>query len=76
MQILFKKKCDATSKLFPFLDGEGSDILQAVKIPVVSRKKCSAIYDEDPDDETDDIIDTQICAGIVNRDSCQVCFIF
>ena len=60
-----------------FIGGDDvSDALQEVKVPLVSRKECSAVYDpEGPEDNTHDILDSQICAGIITRDSCQVNFI-
>ncbi|GBL87533.1 U21-ctenitoxin-Pn1a [Araneus ventricosus] len=52
-------------------DGENSDTLKQVVIPIISRDICNDMYDEDPDDDIDEILDTNICAGITGRDSCQ-----
>lgn len=49
-------------------DGEISDILKVTKLPLVTRKICNDAY------EAGDypILDTQICAGVVGKDSCQL----
>lgn len=52
-------------------DGENSDTLKTVRVPIVPREECNEAYDEDPEDDEDDIYETMICAGTANKDSCQ-----
>jgi len=51
--------------------GVNSDVLRTVKVPIVPREACNNAYDYNPKDETDSIVESMICAGIINRDSCQ-----
>lgn len=65
--------------------GSASDTLEVVKVPLVSRKLCTLAYEElsEESDGSGDsdysysasqnytIFDSQICAGIAERDSCQ-----
>ena len=58
-----------------FKDGENSDTLKEVVVPIIPRDLCNESYDDDPDDGFDEITETMICAGMTKRDSCQVsCF--
>ncbi|GIY55523.1 u21-ctenitoxin-Pn1a [Caerostris darwini] len=52
-------------------DGENSDTLKQVVVPIIKRKICNDMYDDDPYDGIDEVIDTMICAGLTGRDSCQ-----
>ncbi|GFS40434.1 u21-ctenitoxin-Pn1a [Nephila pilipes] len=52
-------------------DGDNSDTLKHVTVPIIERKICNDMYDEDPHDGVDEILDTMICAGMTGRDSCQ-----
>nr|WBW70046.1 venom protein [Lampona murina] len=54
-----------------FENGEGSDTLLHVMVPIVDRETCNYVYDDDPHDGQDQITETMICAGRANRDSCQ-----
>ena len=45
-------------------DGENSDVLRVVHVPIIGRDLCNTVYD-------DTITKTMLCAGASNRDSCQ-----
>ncbi|KAG8201093.1 hypothetical protein JTE90_028763 [Oedothorax gibbosus] len=52
-------------------DGENSDILRQVVVPIIDRDMCNEAYDEDTEDGIDDVTENMICAGMTGRDSCQ-----
>ncbi|GFY73464.1 u21-ctenitoxin-Pn1a [Trichonephila inaurata madagascariensis] len=52
-------------------DGRNSNTLKHVTVPIIERKICNEMYDEDLHDGVDEILDTMICAGMTGRDSCQ-----
>ncbi|KFM63496.1 hypothetical protein X975_07973, partial [Stegodyphus mimosarum] len=52
-------------------DGENSDVLLQVTVPIIPRDLCNESYDDDLEDGIDDITEYMICAGSKGKDSCQ-----
>ncbi|XP_054715209.1 venom peptide isomerase heavy chain-like [Uloborus diversus] len=60
----------ATGWGFEWHNGEMTDILKYVRLPLVDRKTCNNAYDQNPYDAYDAILPNMICAGEENKDTC------